>query len=266
MSTGRSRDDGLDCTGDPGRREKRCGLTPRPTARPWSTSWSRPACSAATRRASSPTASWTVGDDGGTCLVEDAEDGRGLAAVLLYRPEESADRAFDLTMIAVRPDLQGGGRGAALVRHAEDDLQQRGQRLLLMRTSGTPQYDRTRAFYRDLSYTEHTRVPDYWTDGDDLVVFSRRLSARAASHRPGAFSERDVMAQGSCSVAADDQTALLDSASSTPCPIAARMLRLPEARGWFGWAKASSRHQTGRSGRLALWLGLGRVNAWSNSG
>ena len=117
-----------------------------------------------------------AGDDGGTCVVEDAEDGAGLASVLYYRPEEAADRAFDLTMIAVRPDLQGGGRGAALMRHAEDDLRRRGQRLLVVRTSGTSQYDRTRAFYRGLGYAEHSCVADYWTDGDDLVVFSKRLS------------------------------------------------------------------------------------------
>ena len=110
-----------------------------------------------------------------TCLVEEAEDGAGLASVLLYRPEEAAERAFDLTMIAVRPDLQGGGRGAALMRHAEQDLRERGQRLLVVRTSGTAQYDRTRAFYRGLGYLEHTRVPDYWTDGDDLVLFTVRL-------------------------------------------------------------------------------------------
>ena len=108
-----------------------------------------------------------------TCLVEDGDG--GLASVLLYRPEEAADRAYDLTMIAVRPDLQGRGRGAAMVRHAERDLRERGQRLLLVRTSGTSQYDATRAFYRGLGYAEHTRVPDYWTDGDDLVLFSVRL-------------------------------------------------------------------------------------------
>ena len=118
-------------------------------------------------------------DDGSTCLVEDADDGAGLASVLLYRPEEAADRAFDLTMIAVRPDLQGGGRGAALMRHAEQDLRERGQRLLVVRTSGTPQYDGTRAFYRGLGYSEDARVPDYWTDGDDLVMFTTRLEAPA---------------------------------------------------------------------------------------
>ena len=115
--------------------------------------------------------------EGSTCLVEDAADGQGLASVLFYRPEEAADRAYDLTMIAVRTDLRGGGRGAALMRHAEDDLRQRGQRLLLVRTSGTEQYAATRAFYEGLDYVEHPRVPDYWTDGDDLVLFTKRLSS-----------------------------------------------------------------------------------------
>ena len=120
-------------------------------------------------------------DDGATCLVEDADDGQGLASVLFYRPEEGADGGYDLTMIAVRPDLQGSGRGAALMRHAEQDLRARGQRLLVVRTSGTPQYEATRAFYRGLSYVEHARVPDYWTDGDDLVLFTKRLSGPAAT-------------------------------------------------------------------------------------
>lgn len=115
--------------------------------------------------------------EGSTCMVEDSDDGLGLACVLFYRPEEAADRAFDLTMIAVRPDLQGSGRGRALMRHAEQDLRGRGQRLIVVRTSGTLQYDRTRAFYRDLSYVEHTHVPDYWMDGDDLVLFTKRLAA-----------------------------------------------------------------------------------------
>ena len=119
-------------------------------------------------------------DDGASCFVEDAEDGQGLASVLYYRPEDAADRAYDLTMIAVRPDLQGGGRGASLMRHAEDDLERRGQRLLVVRTSGTQQYAKTRNFYRGLGYAEQSRVADYWADGDDLVLFTRRLDGRPA--------------------------------------------------------------------------------------
>ena len=106
-------------------------------------------------------------------LVED--DANGLASVVLYRPEEAADRVFDLTMIAVRPDLQGEGRGSALMRHVEQNLREQDQRMLLIRTSGTARYDQTRAFYKGLGYSEHARVPDYWTDGDESVLFTTRL-------------------------------------------------------------------------------------------
>lgn len=115
-------------------------------------------------------------DSGGTCLVEDAPDGSGLASVVFYRPEDAADRVYDLTMIAVRPDLQGDGRGAAAMRHVEQDLRERGQRLLVVRTSGSEPYSRTRAFYRGLGYSEHAHIPDYWTDGDDLVILTKHLS------------------------------------------------------------------------------------------
>jgi ribosomal protein S18 acetylase RimI-like enzyme len=61
------------------------------------------------------------------------------------------------------------------MRHVEQDLREQGQRMLVIRTSGTARYDRTRDFYKGLGYSEHARVPDYWSDGDDLVLFTTRL-------------------------------------------------------------------------------------------
>ncbi len=123
--------------------------------------------------------------DGRTCLVDDGgapavpADPAELTAVVYYAPEEAADRVWDLTMIAVHPALQGRGTGQALVRHVEDDLTGRGARLLAVRTSGTDQYTGTRAFYDRCGYDRVARVPDWWTDGDDLVLFTKRLALRA---------------------------------------------------------------------------------------
>lgn len=80
-------------------------------------------------------------------------------------------------MIAVRPDLQGCGRGALFMRHAEQTLRERGQRWLVVRNSSMEQYVATRAYYRGLDHVEAARVPDYWADGDDLVMFSTRLDS-----------------------------------------------------------------------------------------
>jgi hypothetical protein len=48
-------------------------------------------------------------------------------------------------------------------------------------TSSTATFAATRTFYADLGYREAARVPDYWSDGDDLVLFTKDL--RAGMHR-----------------------------------------------------------------------------------
>ncbi len=113
-------------------------------------------------------------DDGHVCMIDDEGGPLGVA---YYQPESAADRVWDLTMIAVQPDRQGQGRGAAMLRRVEEDLRARGQRLLLVDTSASPQYDRTRAFYVKCGYEEEARIRNYWTAGDDLVVFRKALNA-----------------------------------------------------------------------------------------
>ena len=44
-----------------------------------------------------------------------------------------------------------------------------------METSSTPAYDGARGFYRRNGYDEEARVRDYWTAGDDLVLFRKAL-------------------------------------------------------------------------------------------
>lgn len=114
------------------------------------------------------------GVEGHASVVGTGDDGRPLAAAY-WKPHDAADRVWDLTMIAVRPDLQRGGRGSALLGHVEAALRADGQRLLLVETSSTPAYDAARAFYARTGYDEEARVRDYWTAGDDLVLFRKAL-------------------------------------------------------------------------------------------
>ena len=112
-------------------------------------------------------------DEGHECVIDDDGD---LLGVAYYQPESAADRVWDLTMIAVRPDSQGQGRGASMLRRVEEDLRARNQRLLLVETSSLPQYDLTRAFYVKCGYEEEARIRDYWAAGDDKVIFRKALS------------------------------------------------------------------------------------------
>lgn len=102
-------------------------------------------------------------------------DDGGVIGVAHWHPVEMADGVVDLTMIAVDPTAQGNGHGRTLMRHAEEQARGAGQRLMLVQTSGTDQYAKTRRFYAAIGYDEEARVRDYWTDGDDMVMFRLAL-------------------------------------------------------------------------------------------
>ena len=102
-------------------------------------------------------------------------DKNGVEAVAFCRPEEMTDRTWNLLLIAVHPDCQGEGIGAALMRHIEDDLATRGQRILIVETSGTDSLARTREFYRLCQYDQESRIRDFYEDGDDKITFWKAL-------------------------------------------------------------------------------------------
>jgi ribosomal protein S18 acetylase RimI-like enzyme len=109
----------------------------------------------------------------------DREDPAGSAwqAHAYYEPARATDGTWYLTLIAVRREVQGQGRGAALLHDVEHLLQAQGQRVLLVETSGLPAFARTRTFYTKCGYVEEARVRDYYAAGDDMVLFRKVLHA-----------------------------------------------------------------------------------------
>jgi ribosomal protein S18 acetylase RimI-like enzyme len=93
-------------------------------------------------------------------------------------PEQMTDGTWNLQLIAVRPDRQGQGRGAALVRYVEDTLTARRARVLLVETSGLESFERTRAFYRKCGYNEEARIRDFYREGEDKIVYRKALASR----------------------------------------------------------------------------------------
>ncbi len=78
-------------------------------------------------------------------------------------------------MLAVRPDHQGRGLGTLLMRYIEQQLAQGGERILLVETSGLPEFKRTRNFYRKNGYEEEARIREFYAQGEDKIVFRRAL-------------------------------------------------------------------------------------------
>ena len=100
----------------------------------------------------------------------------GEAVGLCYTvPEDLADGTWNMLALAVRPDLQGKRIGAALVKAAEQHLKDKGQRILIVDTSGSDDFALTRKFYAQNGYDEEARIRDFWADGDDKVIFRKAL-------------------------------------------------------------------------------------------
>ena len=92
-----------------------------------------------------------------------------------YAPAAMTDRTWYLYWIAVSQKTQAKGIGSALLRFVEDDIRQLRGRQLLIETSSLPHYDLTRRFYLKHTYELAASVPDYYADGDDMVIFRKRL-------------------------------------------------------------------------------------------
>ncbi|MBY0588124.1 GNAT family N-acetyltransferase [bacterium] len=99
-----------------------------------------------------------------------------IVAVVYFAPEAMTRGTWNLHMIAVRPDRQRHGLGAIMLRHVEQTLRERSERLLLVETSGVPEFEGQRTFYRKNGYEEAARIRDFYALGDDKVVFLKDLA------------------------------------------------------------------------------------------
>lgn len=89
----------------------------------------------------------------------------------------ATDRTYDLYWIAVHPEAQSRGAGAALMTEVERQLEERRARLLVVETSSRDDYAPTRRFYHKRGYAESARLRDFYAPGDDRVILSKRLGS-----------------------------------------------------------------------------------------
>ncbi|MBW4582840.1 MAG: GNAT family N-acetyltransferase [Tildeniella nuda ZEHNDER 1965/U140] len=94
-------------------------------------------------------------------------------------PERMTHGTWNLYLIAIHPAHQKQGRGTALLRYIEQMLTERGERVLLVETSGTEDFEYVRKFYHDSGYEEEARIRDFYIDGVDKVVFRKSLAGVA---------------------------------------------------------------------------------------
>jgi ribosomal protein S18 acetylase RimI-like enzyme len=92
-----------------------------------------------------------------------AEDGGRVLGFACYGRIALTQRNYELNWIATDRNALRGGVGSALLRAVED-------------TSATGPYAAARAFYERHGYHVVARIPDYYADGDDLLMYRKRLA------------------------------------------------------------------------------------------
>lgn len=98
-----------------------------------------------------------------------------------YAPERMTIGTWNLYFIGVHPAHHGTGAGTALLRYVETTLAARGERVLLVETSSTTDFEAPRAFYRRHGYDEEARIREFYNVGDDKVIFRKALAASVVS-------------------------------------------------------------------------------------
>jgi GNAT superfamily N-acetyltransferase len=104
-----------------------------------------------------------------------AEHGGKTIAYLCYGPIPCTVSSHNLYWIAVHPDYQGKGLGKALMREAEKLIRDAGGTRIYIDTSYKAQYEDTRAFYLSLGYELDALLRDFYSPGDDKVIYRKLL-------------------------------------------------------------------------------------------
>ncbi len=103
-----------------------------------------------------------------------AEDDEGVVrGYACWGHAPMTEATYDLYWIAVDRTLHGQGVGRALLSACEKDVRRRAGKLLLIETESTPAYDATRRFYLRAGYPELARIPNYYRDAADKVIYGR---------------------------------------------------------------------------------------------
>ena len=104
-----------------------------------------------------------------------AESDSDIMGYVCYGPTPCTDGTWDMYWEAVAREKRGQGIGSALTKAAEAAVRKAQGRLIIIETSSTPMYEKTRRFHLNRGYEVIGRIPDFYTPGDDKLILQKRL-------------------------------------------------------------------------------------------
>lgn len=106
-----------------------------------------------------------------------AERGGSVVGYSCFGPIPCTLFSYDLYWIAVLPDLRGAGIGKRIIQEAEAEIRRMGGKRIYVETSSREIYTPTRAFYLRCGYVQEVTLTDFYSPGDDKVIFLKVLSS-----------------------------------------------------------------------------------------
>lgn len=94
---------------------------------------------------------------------------------ICYGPTPLTSGTWDAYWLATAADLKGRGIGSALLKTAEENIKAQGGRLLLIETASNPLYLEARRFYKSHGYIIVSSIPDFYSPGDNRIIFRKLL-------------------------------------------------------------------------------------------
>jgi ribosomal protein S18 acetylase RimI-like enzyme len=107
--------------------------------------------------------------------VQCAVKGNKILGYICYGPASLCVGTYEVYYIAVDPDNFRGGIGKLLMVKMEEALKEKKARLILLETSSSEEYNGTRNFYLKLGYKEAAKIKDYFKEGEDRVIYEKKL-------------------------------------------------------------------------------------------
>lgn len=109
-------------------------------------------------------------------------EGQQLVGFACCGSEALTQGTWDLFWLCVSPAARRKGAARALLAQALHCAARARARLMVIYTSSTGKYAPARRLYESAGFARVAMVPGYYADGDDLYIYTRRISEEREIH------------------------------------------------------------------------------------
>ncbi len=108
-------------------------------------------------------------------VVDDGAGGERCLGYLCWGQTPMTARTVDLYWIVVDQAQHGRGTGRRLLSALEAEMARLGLLTIRVETASSEAYGGTIAFYEKTAFSLSGRIADFYADGDDLLIFTKRV-------------------------------------------------------------------------------------------